>query len=215
MAVLSKFEITYKDASSSDVSFVFQYNPSSLSISKSVEWRGFSVSGEDKQKKQFASGNAKTLTLSSVLFDTSMLGEKNVFTNFIAHLEQMTLVQEYEGDGIRPPILTISWGDGNYFFESVLTKLDYDFTMFSKKGTPIRANVNLTFEEIETESTKKNTVSAQSTKTYIVKSNDTLQGIAKSQLGSEAKWKIIAVANGIDNPMELSTGTSLTIPTLS
>ena len=215
MAVLSKFEITYKDADSKDVSFIFQYNPSSLSISKSVEWKGLSVSGEDKQKKQFASGNAKTLTVSDILFDTTVMGEKSVYSNFIVHLEQMTLVQDFKEDGIRPPILTISWGDGNYFFESVLTKLDYDFSMFSKKGVPIRASVSLTFEEIETDSSSSTTVTAQSVKTYTVKSNDTLQSIAKSQLNSESKWKLIATANGIDNPMDLTTGTTLTIPTLS
>lgn len=214
MAVLDKFEIVYKDAKDDYVYFPFQYNPNQLSISKSVVWEGFAVSGEDSTKKQFSSGKAKKLNISGVLFDTSMFKNISVYKKYIQYLEAMTLVQEYTKEGItRPPILTLSWGSGNYFFEAIMISLDYEFTLFDRSGIPIRANVSFEFEEIITDTKKvKKTLDVQAVTTYRVKSKDTLHKIAESELGSATKWKMIAVANGIDNPNDLEVGMQLTIP---
>lgn len=211
MAVLSKFEITYKNSKSEDVSFLFQYNPTSLAINKTVSWEGYPVSGEDLQKKQFSSGSAKKLSVKEILFDTSLMGGSDVYNDFILGLEKMLLVDEFE-DANRPPILELTWGNGNYFFDCVLTSLDYNFTMFNRDGNPIRAMVNLDFEEIvvDTTSDGKKPTSTTVSK-YKVRTGDTLQSIAKSELGSENKWKSIAIDNGIDNPLELEDGTDLTI----
>ncbi len=214
MAILDKFEITYKDPKDDYVYFAFQYNPYQLNISKSVVWEGFAVSGEDSTKKQFSSGKAKTLTISDVLFDTSMFKEISVYTKYIRYLEAMTLVQEYTKEGItRPPILSLSWGNGSYFFDTILKNLTYDFTMFDRSGIPIRANVSFEFEEIITDTVKiKKALEIKAITTYRVKANDTLQKIADSELGSPNQWKMIAVANGIDNPLDLEVGMQLIIP---
>lgn len=211
MGVLNKFEITYKNSAKEDASFIFQYNPSQLTINKSVNWNGLSVNGTNLQAKQFASGNAKTISISNILFDTTVMGEMNVYEEYIEYLEQMTLVQQFEKE-LRPPLLTLSWGKGNYFFDCVLTTLNYDFTMFNKEGVPIRAMVNLTFEEIDLGTSTKKEKSRKAMKSYTVKSDDTLQKIAQSELGSATQWKIIAVANGIDNPLDLPVGQQLQIP---
>ena len=214
MAILDKFEITYKDSKDDYVYFAFQYNPYQLSVSKSVVWEGFAVSGEDSTKKQFSSGKAKEVTINDVLFDTSMFKEISVYTKYIRYLEAMTLVQEYTKEGItRPPILTLSWGNGNYFFDTILKNLNYEFTMFDRSGIPIRANVSFEFEEIVTDTTTiKKTLDVQVITTYRVKAKDTLHKIADSELGSPSKWKMIAVANGIDNPIDLEVGMTLIIP---
>ena len=35
---LSKLELSYTDENDKDISYVFQYNPNSISIEKAVEW---------------------------------------------------------------------------------------------------------------------------------------------------------------------------------
>jgi len=216
MAVLSKLEITYKDANSTEHSFVFQYNPTKLTIAKEADWTGDTIKGTDLEKRQFNAGKAKTLTLSEILFDTSMTGNKSVYTNHILILEQMLMVQDYKvGDNTvpRPPTLSISWGSGSYFFECILKKISYDIKMFAKDATPIRANVSLDFVEIIPETISTKTLVTQSIKTYTVTSYfDTLHDIALSELGDMGKWKLIATANGIDDPTDLSIGDTLTIP---
>lgn len=216
MALLSKLEITYKDAKSTEHSFVFQYNPTKLKIVKEVEWAGVDGNQKDLGEKQFATGKPKTLNISEILFDTSMTGNKSVYTNHILILEQMLLVQDYtSGDATisRPPILTISWGNGSYFFECIMKNLTYEMQMFDREGTPIRADVSLEFEEIIPEKTTTATVVTQSIKTYTVLSFfDTLHSIALSELGDSGKWKLIATANGIEDPTDLTIGDTLTIP---
>jgi len=211
MGVLNKFEITYKNSAKEDASFIFQYNPSQLTINKSVNWNGLSVNGTNLQTKQFASGNAKTISISNILFDSTVMGEMNVYEEYIEYLEQMTLVQQFEKE-LRPPLLTLSWGKGNYFFDCVLTTLNYDFTMFNKEGVPIRAIVNLTFEEIDIGNSTKKEKSRKAMQSYTIRSDDTLQKIAQSELGNSSQWKIIAIANGIDNPMDLTVGQQIQIP---
>jgi len=219
LAVLNKLEIKYTDYKKEKKSFMFQYNPSKLEIVKKIEWSGVDGNQQDVSLKQFATGKAKTLKVSEVVFDTSMLGNSNVYTNFIMPLEAMTLVQPYKtkkGKVVkRPPFLTLSWGKGGYFFECVLESLSYDFTMFDRDGVPIRADVTLEFEEIVPETKKKKIAAAkQSVKTYKVKRFDTLHSIAESEYGDMTKWKIIAIANGVDNPADVEIGITLTIPEL-
>ena len=84
---------------------------------------------------------------------------------------------------------------------------DDDFFKF------INDRCSFEFEEIVTDTKKiKNKLDVQVITTYRVKSKDTLQKIADSELGSATKWKMIAVANGIDNPNDLEVGMQLTIP---
>ena len=47
---------------------------------------------------------------------------------------------------------------------------------------------------------------------YVVVEGDTLTSIAEEQLGSAAKWKLIAQANGIDDPRSLRAGQKLKLP---
>lgn len=47
---------------------------------------------------------------------------------------------------------------------------------------------------------------------YVVEAGDTLAGIAREKLGSADQWKVIAQANGIDDPARLQVGQKLKIP---
>jgi nucleoid-associated protein YgaU len=216
MAILNKFEISYKDSSDVKQDFMFQYNPNKVDIVKEVEWAGVDGNQKDVNEIQFASGKAKTLNITDVLFDTTMTGNQSVYTKFIHNLEFMTLVQEYttsSGKKVkRPPYLTLSWGSSTYFFECILKKLSYDFTMFDRLGVPIRANVSMEFEEIVPETEVTNTLVAQKVKTYTPGSGETLYEIAESQLGDTSKWKLIATMNGVDNPFVVEAGKALTLP---
>jgi len=220
VTVLNKLELTYKDEKDKDIAFVFQYNPGSLSIKKGVEWENVDGNQKDVQAKQFKNGNAKTVGIKDVLFDTTSIGNMSVYTNYIQALESMLMVRTFKtkkGKEVkRPPFITLKWGKSPYFFTCILKELDYEFTMFNKEGIPIRAKVELSFEEVVTQSSKKQAVKNQTkAKTYIVKTGDTLHGIANSQYKNPNKWKVIATANGIDDPMYIPAGTKLTLPVLT
>lgn len=47
---------------------------------------------------------------------------------------------------------------------------------------------------------------------YVVQQGDTLETIAEQKLGTAEKWRLIAEANGIDDPRSLRVGQKLKIP---
>lgn len=47
---------------------------------------------------------------------------------------------------------------------------------------------------------------------FVVEAGDTLSSIAEEKLGSGDQWKVIARANGIDDPAKLRVGQKLVIP---
>jgi nucleoid-associated protein YgaU len=50
---------------------------------------------------------------------------------------------------------------------------------------------------------------------HIVKDGDTLPSIAYSNYGDATVWRAIADANGIENPLHLRRGRSLSLPKLA
>jgi nucleoid-associated protein YgaU len=51
-------------------------------------------------------------------------------------------------------------------------------------------------------------------RSHIVHDGDSLHSISYEAYGDATRWRAIAEANGIDNPLRLRRGTSLTIPRL-
>ena len=49
-------------------------------------------------------------------------------------------------------------------------------------------------------------------KTYIVRSEDTLESIAVQFYGDKARWRTIAEANAIEDPTSIVAGQQLIIP---
>ena len=218
--VLSKLELSYTDENDETISYVFQYNPNSIKIDKEVDWASADGNQKDVPEKQFVNGKPKTITISELLFDTTTIGNMSVYTNYIQPIESMAIVRDYQVTSEktikRPPFITLSWGKATYFVECILKKIDYNFKMFTREGVPVRAEVNLSFEEIITDTTAKATVKNQTAaKTYVTGKGETLMEIAQSEYRNPDKWKVIATANDIDNPFKVPTGITLNLPVLT
>jgi LysM repeat protein len=114
-----------------------------------------------------------------------------------------------------PPVLLFAWG--GFDFTCVLARASQRFTMFNADGVPVRARLQVTFNEfvdpeMEAEETKRET--ANYTKAYIVRQGETLSSIAAHTYKDPALWRPIARHNGIANPRELAVGQRLLIPQL-
>ncbi|MFP2900086.1 LysM peptidoglycan-binding domain-containing protein [Corallococcus sp. 4LFB] len=110
----------------------------------------------------------------------------------------------------RPPLCELWWG-GYRLIRGVLVSLSQDFTAFLPNGTPVRATLGCTFQEAEP---YRELHSADLLKRRVVRAGDTLTQIAHEEYGDLSLWRRIAQANGIDNPLALKPGMSLTIPPL-
>ena len=112
-----------------------------------------------------------------------------------------------------PPIIQFSWG--NFVFVGVLQQADVRFNLFLPSGVPVRATVDVTIKQYY--DGRKETGMLQSAnfaKQHVVLPGDTLPGIAAKLYDDPAKWRPIADANNIDDPLALEPGRVLIIPAI-
>jgi contractile injection system tube protein len=185
------------------------FNPNNYTVEKSNQIAESSVPGLQAPILQYVHGNTRTLSM-ELFFDTY---EEQ--TDVRDHTDKIYGLLEIDAEKHVPPICRISWG--GFSFRGVLDHASGKFSLFLPDGTPVRANLNVTFKEfIEVEILVRAdpTQSADHRKTRVVRSGDRLPALAFEEYGDAAKWRPIADANGIDDPKTLAAGTRLIIPAL-
>jgi nucleoid-associated protein YgaU len=191
------------------------FNPDELSFSGSVGWQKQKAAQRDVPELQFTSSEPRTVSVKLLFdtYDTPDLPKKDVRKEYTDKLLKLTLVQ---GDKHRPPVCQLRWGGGQ-FFQCVLERLDQRFTLFMDDGTPVRAVVTCAFKEWRTNHDDLQRQARQSSdivKVKVLRRGDTLSSIAAEEYLDPAKWRPIAVANSIDDPLRLAAGRSFTVPKL-
>lgn len=198
--------------------FMALFNPDKLVFSKSANWAQQDPKESNSPGLHFTNANPRTLKLDLIFdtFDPDPENAKNkdhdvreVYTDNILNLITV------KKDEPRPPVCRLIWGSAGYFFQGVLQQLEQTFTLFTENGTPVRAKLSCSFMEWWVDYEKLNKQVAIFSKTYVVKSGDTLSSIAAQTCNNPKEWRSIAVKNGIDNPRVLKPGTPLLLPTPS
>lgn len=126
----------------------FMFNPSELDFSRSIslEQSAGARTETGMNKTSFKHPNPYTLTISNILIENyeNGAGISDKIQEFKKSVEF-----EVEINGVkRPPLYIFTWGNQTYLKCFVKT-LKYKITLFKPDGTPIRAFVDLTLEEID------------------------------------------------------------------
>jgi nucleoid-associated protein YgaU len=189
------------------------FNPSQITINKTVNWREVPKAERDLSTIQFTNGNPSVLTM-DLFFDTYEQGlDVRPLTKQIAALTTI----EQHGELHRPPICHLVWGLAGVFFQGVLESLTQRFTLFHANGLPARATLSCTFKEWRSEDEMirlLNLQSADVAKTRTVRRGDTLSSIAAEEYNDAMLWRPLAEANRINNPRVLTPGQVLVVPVL-
>lgn len=187
------------------------FNPKEYTFSKVAPWAEHHIHGFDSPKYEWTSGMPMVLNV-ELFFDAYEAEDRNV-RQWTDKLEIMQLVNK---EAHRPPVLLFVWGE-KLQFKCVLKELAIRYTMFLDDGTPVRAVANCKFMEFappEEQLQRNPRHSPDHTKRRVVKEGDTLSWIAGKEYGNPAEWRVIAQANGIDDPLHLTVGQELLIPPL-
>ena len=134
----------------------FMFNPNQLDFSRniSLEQAAGARTEEGLNKVSFKHPNPYSLTISNILLDTYESGK-----SVLKYIDKFKTAVEFseggEGRGKRPPIYVFTWGDQKYLRCFVKT-LKYTLSMFLSDGTPVRAKVDLTLEEVDYPNTQPN-----------------------------------------------------------
>lgn len=111
-----------------------------------------------------------------------------------------------------PPGVRFLWG--TFLFEGVMESMNETLELFSEDGRPLRAmvSIGLAQQEIQFKFGEQsaagigNTKSPGTTPNLQARAGDSVQQMA-ARSGKSADWPQIALANGIENPRIVATGT--------
>ena len=111
--------------------------------------------------------------------------------------------------------IKVIWGAG-LFLRCKLQSANVTYTLINRLGLPLRATISATFTSAGDSSLLSAILSKfQSpdvTKTYLVKSGDTIYNIAKEEYDDESFYLQIAQANDLKNYRKLVPGQTLILP---
>lgn len=196
------------------------FNPTKLQMGKSNSWSSGNAKGRNAPTLAFDGGASGTMSL-ELIFDTTDVGTAvTAHTNKVADLmsvsTQLADYDETTNNG-RPQWVKFHWGD-MHTFKAVVSSMDLTFTYFSSTGVPLRANVNVSLTQYEPEASwgpqnpTSGTPSPQ--RLHQVQKGETLDRISARHYKDSTKWRLIAEANGITDPLALKPGSVLAIPRL-
>ncbi len=196
-----------------------QFNPEEYTVSQGVNYAQAAISGLSAPLLQFAHGEMQTLEM-ELLVDTYEAhhgsgGATGAGDDVRTVVKQLTNLMTIDPSTHAPPVLLFTWA--SLSFTCVLAKVSQRFTMFLANGTPVRAKLQVTFNEftnadLEPKEIKRET--ANYTKQYIVSQNETISAIAGRVYNDQTNWRPIAINNDIDDPRALTVGQRLLIPLL-
>jgi Contractile injection system tube protein/LysM domain len=199
------------------------FNPQSYTVSKTNVWNFKPTTGTDVPTGEFGGGLPRRTQL-SLLLDVSLLGpDESVKDRTNELLKMMETGGGGGGGGAAPPFVTFRWGSVD-LPKSVPVSLTIQYVLFHPNGEPIRATVELELAQAGESGTASGsgtsagqnptTRAQRGLRVHQVRDGDSLPAIAYDAYGDPTRWRPIAEANGIDNPLHLRRGTELTIPTL-
>ncbi len=196
------------------------FNPNEYSLNKDVNFAQAAVPGLSTPLLQFVHGNLRTLEL-ELFFDSFEEHKHSSRTVTGAHTDVRKLTQKIvdlmaiERETHAPPVVVFSWGGLN--FTGVVSRVNQRFTMFLDSGIPVRARLQVTFQEWKTAVQEAKEVRRQTsdyTRRYRLAQGETLAQVAATFYRDPTLWRPIAIANGIDDPRRIETARELTVPKL-
>lgn len=208
---------------------IFMFNPAKLSIAAKAKYEQPpqpSARGQGASRAQFTGPEPRTMTL-ELWFDDWMESSTTKVTEAVTTLVSWTRPTKKSVDNKKkpnPPLVILNWGEGEArgihvdtqkeFFPMVLNSVSYEYSLFDKKGKPMRAKVSISGQEVPDAPAGTNPTSGSLEARYghMVVEGDTLASVAYGYYGEARLWRGLAAANHIDDPMRVRPGTPLHIP---
>jgi nucleoid-associated protein YgaU len=187
------------------------FNPEEYTLNKDNNFASQAVPGLSSPLLQFVHGNLRTLEM-ELFFDTF---EPKPARDVREETQKILKLLDIDSALHAPPVVRLSWATLD--FRGVLARASQKFIIFLPDGRPVRAKLNVTFNEFidpEREAKEVNRQTADYTKTHTVAQGETLSSIAARHYDNPQLWRPIAIASGVDDPRALTVGQSLQVPRL-
>jgi len=198
------------------------FNPDSIAIDRGNKW-GTKAAGPGRGVGRLKYEGAENATMDlEIWFDTTDTGLPVTY-------KTKKLMQAMEVDknlpgtnkrasNARPPWVEFHWGKDLKSWKAVITHLTVQFTYFSSTGVPLRAKVVVKLQQYE----EGNAFGAQNPtsgtprphRVHRVQPGETLDRISARYYGDSTRWRQLAIANRVEDPLTIRPGSLLSVPEL-
>lgn len=181
------------------------YNPEEFRLEQGNDFAEIGIPGLDAPPVQYVRGKARVLSM-DLFWDTYELG-----TDVRGFSDQIVRLLDQNVRTMAPPVLLFLMGQ--FTFECVLVDVGQTFTMFLPDGTPVRATQSVRFQEfVRVEIEVERGVFIGPPTLHNAAPTQALSDLASDYLGDPARWREIAEANDIDDPLNVPAGAPIVIP---
>lgn len=194
------------------------FNPAELTITKANSWDAPESKGREAPDLRFQAGQPGTLTLSLTLDTTAKGTDVTEHTNALLDLLRIDPAlpgSDRERNKARPPWVEFHWGK-LHSFKAVVERLQIKFTYFASSGMPLRAKADLALKQYKDEAERPLQNPTSHTPTlhtvHRLVHGETLDRVAAVHYADPTRWRLIAEANSIVDPLALAPGTLIVIP---
>ena len=193
------------------------FNPNEYTVSKTNGFKPIKTQKGNAGPAEFESVGSQTLKL-TLMFDTYEKGEDvskltRELWKFMKPKEDSQSRKRPKGEPIQ---VAFEWGV--FRFVAYITSITQQFTLFTHRGVPVRAKVDVNFtqfkdlEDYREIPTNPTSGGGDIEQIWIVKAGDRLDNIAATVYEEATQWRRIADHNQLMNPLALRPGQVLRIP---
>ena len=200
----------------------FLFNPAELTITKANDWKPNDKKGGNAPELRFQGGQSGTLALSITLDTTDTGKDVAVHTNKLLDLlkvDPSLAGSDKQRNKARPPWVEFHWGK-MHSFKAIVDRLQIKFTYFAADGMPLRAKADLTLKQWNDDAKEDKPLQNPTSHTDTLHTvhrlghGETLDRVAARHYADSTRWRLIAEANNVVDPLTVPAGTLLVIPEL-
>jgi nucleoid-associated protein YgaU len=200
------------------------YNPTSFSVSHSVEYDESKSINKGQNPKKYTNINPRSVSM-ELFFDgtgaspnlvgtlTNAIGIPTINSVDLQIKTFLNFAYKIKGTKHTPQYVMIVWG--SFIMTGVLKSANVTYKMFAPDGRPLRATMSIVIDEnIEPELTNKilNLLSPDLSKSIIVKEGDTLPLLCAKEYDDASLYPKVAAVNKLKNYRKLKQGMELLFP---
>jgi nucleoid-associated protein YgaU len=194
----------------------FWFNPSTLHRERNANYNACAAAGQAAPTLEYRGTDSQSLSLELLLHAPDERTATEV-QDAIAKLEGLIepTVEVPDTHQRRPQQLRFIWGEYTSPL-SVCKSVSTTIELFETDGTPLRARVAIVLTQAQPEPDEQGqnptTRATQRRRAHLVHAGETLAGIAYAHYRDPTRWRAIATANELDDPLRLPVGSHLTVP---
>ncbi|MDH6137745.1 hypothetical protein P3T37_007178 [Kitasatospora sp. MAA4] len=197
-------------------SVAFQFNPNTLALSKGARWVTHQArSAEQVGLPEFTGSLPRRLVVELFLdatatHDTAVQKGVETLLSWCA-----PTARSIAAKAPSAPRVKFGWGSfSSVSFFGYLEDVSATYSLFDANGTPLRATCSVRLTEAGDPVPRQNPTSGalSARRVHRLVAGDSLEQLAYREYGDPTAWRVIAEANGIDDPLRLRPGTEVLVP---